>query len=103
MDYHGHSPFDKHVSNMDATQLNCPPFSAQEAALIKSTRIRVGRNLQNFPLGPGISKDQRDQVMQAVVDACTQFTGDLKGTFYPLDNMNDEVQRQLINDHFLFK
>ena len=71
MDYHGHSPFDKHVSNMDATQLNCPPFSAQEAALIKSTRIRVGRNLKNFPLGPGISKDERDQVMQAVVDACT--------------------------------
>jgi protein-arginine kinase len=50
----------KHVSNMDHTQLKCPPFSADEAAMILSTRIRVGRNLAEFPLGPGISKEQRD-------------------------------------------
>ena len=62
-DYHGHGPAAQHVSNMEASQLNCPPFSAEEAAMIKSTRIRVGRNLANFPLGPGISNDQRDQVM----------------------------------------
>ena len=56
-DYHGHSPTDKHVSNMDASQLQCPPFSEEEAAMIKSTRIRVGRNLANFPLGPGITNE----------------------------------------------
>ena len=103
MEYHGHGPFDQHVSNMDASQLNCPPFSEEEAALIKSTRIRVGRNLDGFPLGPGISDSDRDKVMQAVVDACSGFEGDLKGTFYPLDGMSEDVQKQLINDHFLFK
>ena len=59
-EYHGHGPMDQHVSNMNASELNCPPFSEEEAALIKSTRIRVGRNLDGFPLGPGISDEQRD-------------------------------------------
>jgi len=42
---------------MDYTQLKCPPFSAEDSAMILSTRIRVGRNLADVPLGPGISKE----------------------------------------------
>ena len=45
---------------MDYSKLDCPPFSAEDASMILSTRIRVGRNLADFPLGPGISKEQRD-------------------------------------------
>lgn len=60
--YHGHSKEDKHVSNMDYKQLNCPPFGKAEAAMVVSTRIRFGRNLEGFPLGPGITKEQRDLV-----------------------------------------
>ena len=59
-EYHGHKKDAKHISNMDHTQLECPPFSAEDASMIISTRIRVGRNLAEFPLGPGISKEQRD-------------------------------------------
>merc|ERR1719246_5103 len=88
---------------MNHEELNCPPFSEKEAAMIKSTRIRVGRNLGGFPLGPGITDTQRDEVMAAVVAACSGFEGDLKGTFYPLDGMSEEVSKQLIADHFLFK
>ena len=58
--YHKHGVNDKHVSNMNYSELNCPPFTADEAAMINSTRIRVGRNLADFPLGPGVTKDQRD-------------------------------------------
>lgn len=56
-DYHKHKKTDKHVSDMDATKLVAPPFSAEDSAMIKSTRIRVGRNLDGFPLGPGISNE----------------------------------------------
>lgn len=42
---------------MDYTKLQCPPFSEKEAKHIRSTRIRVGRNLADYPLGPGVSKD----------------------------------------------
>ena len=59
--------------------------------------------MANFPLGPGISKAQRLEIMNKVVEACETFTGDLKGKFYPLAGMSKEDQDQLINDHFLFK
>ncbi len=41
--------------------------------------------------------------MDKVVQACNTFEGDLKGTFYPLEGMKKDVQKQLIDDHFLFK
>jgi len=42
---------------MDSSKLNAPPFPAEEAAMIVSTRIRVGRNLADYPLGPGITNE----------------------------------------------
>ena len=55
--YHGHAKGARHVSDMDHTKLQCPPFPAGDAAMIKSTRIRVGRNLKAYPLGPGITRE----------------------------------------------
>lgn len=59
--------------------------------------------MANYPLGPGVSKAQRLEIMNKVVEACNTFSGDLKGTFYPLEGMSKEDQNQLIEDHFLFK
>ncbi len=42
---------------MDYTKLLAPPLPEDEAVMIKSTRVRVGRNLADFPLGPGLSKE----------------------------------------------
>ena len=55
--------------------------------MVNSTRIRFGRNCAGYPLGPGISKEQRLEIMKKVVEACKTFEGDLKGTFYPLEGM----------------
>ncbi len=52
-DYHGHDKNAKHVSNMDYTKLDAPPLPANDAKMIVSTRVRVGRNLAEYPLGPG--------------------------------------------------
>ena len=56
--------------------------------MVNSTRIRVGRNLAGFPLGPGVTKEQRLEIMNLVVKACETFEGDLKGKFYPLEGMS---------------
>jgi hypothetical protein len=66
-DYHKHGKSAKHVSDMDAKKLNCPPLAEADAAMIVSTRIRVGRNLADYPLGPALSKAQRLEVMEKVV------------------------------------
>lgn len=64
--YHKHKPEDKHVSDMDASKLQCPPLMSDEAAMIVSTRIRVGRNLEGYPLAPGVTKEQRYEIMEKV-------------------------------------
>ena len=102
-DYHGHAADATHVSNMNFEELECPDFPEDEKEMIISTRIRVGRNLADFPLGPGISKEQRDEVEKIVSGVLTGMTGELEGTYYPLNGMSKEDQNQLIADHFLFK
>jgi len=56
-EYHGHGVEDKHVSNMDYEHLENAEFTPEDAAMVVSTRIRVGRNLDGFPLGPGVTKE----------------------------------------------
>jgi creatine kinase len=101
--YHGHGKDDKHKSDMNADNVNAPEFPEHESKMIKSTRIRVGRNLKDYPLGPGLSKEQRLEVNEKIVTALKSFTGDLAGTYYDLGSMNDKQRQQLIDDHFLFK
>ena len=102
-EYHGHGKDATHKSDMTSEGLQNTEFSEEDAAMINSTRIRVGRNLAGFPLGPGVSKEQRLEIMTKVTQACETFEGDLKGTFYPLEGMDKATQDQLIADHFLFK
>lgn len=71
--------------------------------MILSTRIRVGRNLADYPLGPGITKQQRDEVESKVSTVLSKLTGELEGKYYALRSMTDDERKQLIEDHFLFK
>jgi arginine kinase len=102
-DYHKYKISSGHHSNMDHTKLDAPPFPEEDAKMIKSTRIRVGRNLADFPLGPGVTKEQRSQIEDQVSTCLKKLTGDLEGSYYPLLGMKPEDQKQLIDDHFLFK
>ena len=102
--YHGHKKTDKHIAENPAVKLNAPDFPADEAAMIVSTRIRVGRNLEGYPLGPGIyTPQQRAEIEGYVLEALKSFDGELKGKYYGLGTMTAAEQKQLISDHFLFK
>ena len=90
--YHKHPPGATHESCMEADGLENAEFTPEQLEMVNSTRIRVGRNLADYPLGPGVSKQQRLDIMNKVVKACETFEGDLKGTFYPLEGMGAAVQ-----------
>ena len=92
-DYHGHDKTAKHVSDMDYKKLVAPPLPANEAAMIRSTRVRVGRNLADYPLGPGVSKEQRKEIEQKVVKALQSFTGELAGKYYALDTLTEAERK----------
>ena len=71
-EYHGISPDAVHTSDMDVNKIvgNIDP-----AAPVKSTRIRVGRNIDGFGLSPGITKQQRLDVENLMKNAFTKLTG----------------------------
>jgi len=101
-EYHGFTKEDKHQSNLNPDDLNAPNPDP-EGKYILSTRIRVGRNVDNLPLGPAASKEQRDIIEKSIVKGLATLEGELAGSYYPLLGMSKEVQDDLIKDHFLFK
>ncbi len=101
-DYHGFGKSDHHKSNLNPDDLKAPNPDP-EGEYIVSTRIRVGRNVADLPLGPAISREQRNEIEAQVSGALNGLTGKLAGTYYPLQGMSEADSTQLIADHFLFK
>lgn len=48
---------------MESEGLTNAVFNEADSAMVNSTRIRVGRNLDGYPLGPGVTKEQRLEIM----------------------------------------
>lgn len=80
-----------------------PELSELARSKVISTRMRVGRNLEGFPLGPAISAAERREVEERVADALTKLEGDLAGEYRSLHAMDDETKRRLTEAHLLFK
>ena len=69
-----------------------------------STRIRIARNLKNYPLGTFVTREQRKNIESVAIEAFDSLKGsDLEGTYYPLSQLSEKDRNQLIADHFLFK
>lgn len=102
-EYHDHEPGNFHVSDLSAARLAQDEFTPDEADMIISTRIRVARNLVGYPLGPGVDREQRLEIMEKVRHACEQFPPELAGTFHMLENLTPKESEKLIKDHFLMK
>ena len=101
-EYHGFSSKQLHTTDLDPQKIPSQELDPEHDYIV-STRIRVGRNLAEMPLGPAITKEQRDQVEANVIAALAHLSGSFAGCYYPLTAMNAKVQKQLISDHFLFK
>jgi arginine kinase len=71
---------------------------------IVSTRIRCARSLQGYTFNSKLTKAQYLNLEAKVRNVITtQFSGELKGSYFPLAGMTEEVRQQLVDDHFLFK
>lgn len=63
-----HSPYklsDKHTSDMNPDKVDAPDLDA-DGFFIRSTRIRVARNLKGYALTPALSKEARVEVEKKV-------------------------------------
>ncbi|XP_046582727.1 arginine kinase-like [Haliotis rubra] len=70
---------------------------------IVSTRIRVGRNYDNYGFPPILTKDQRLAMEATTKEVLLNFTGDLAGTYHSLETMSQEEQQDLIQNHYMFR
>ncbi|XP_067676538.1 taurocyamine kinase-like [Haliotis asinina] len=70
---------------------------------IVSTRVRVGRSHDSYGFPPVLTKQERLKMEEDTKAAFEKFSGDLAGKYYPLEGMSKEDQKQLTEDHFLFK
>jgi len=100
-EYHGIKADALHTSDMDSSKIT-EKMDEGAKSKVKSTRIRVGRNLEGFGLSPGILKEHRVEFEALMKKAFEGLTGDLAGTYYPLTGMDEKVRQQLVDDHFLF-
>jgi len=101
-DYHHYDVRNIAKRDLDISKLDITNNNSFDQYIL-STRIRVARNLKDIPLGAAISKDKRKFVEHSVSECLLDLKGDLKGIYYPLDNLTTKNQQQLIKDHFLFK
>ena len=101
-DYHGFLSNEVHKSNLNPDDLNAPNPDP-EGAYVVSTRIRVGRNVAGLPLGPAISREQRNKVESRVSAVLKGLEGSLAGSYYPLQGISAADNDRLVSDHFLFK
>ncbi len=91
-----------HTPDMNPDNTDCPNPDP-EGKYIRSTRIRVARNLKGYGLTPTVTKEERVEIEKKVVEVLLSLQGDLAGDYYPLQGMDEATRQQLVADHFLFK
>ncbi|XP_022081732.1 creatine kinase U-type, mitochondrial-like [Acanthaster planci] len=97
--HNGYSPNDIHPTDLDSSKIRGGNFDNK---YVLSTRVRTGRCIRGLSLPPACSRAERRMVEQVVVEALDGLSGDLKGKYFPLNNMTESEQQTLIDDHFLF-
>ncbi|XP_070542051.1 creatine kinase, testis isozyme-like [Ptychodera flava] len=90
---------DKHPTDLDHTKIK---GGVLDDKYVLSSRCRTGRSIRGLSLPPACTRAERREVERVVVDALGDLKGELSGKYYPLNNMTDQEQQQLIDDHFLF-
>lgn len=117
-DYHKIDGEVHHVTNWD---LSTPKIKAQlpEGGVLDLTklglgntsmRVRVGRNLANYPLPGAMTKDDRINLEKDMIEAFKKLIADpaYGGAYYSLTpgtpySVSDEFYNKLVKDHIMFK
>lgn len=95
----GYKATDTHKTDLSDGLVMEEPFDPD---YVFSVRVRTGRSIRGYALPPWCSRAERRKVESISLGALDRFDGDLKGKYFPLYEMTDAAQEQLIADHFLF-
>ena len=103
--WHGFDPATQtHKPDLDYDKV---VFSAEQQKTfedyVKSTRIRAARNISGFSLPAGSSKEDRLAVEEVLKAAFGMLPDNLKGTYFPLGELQGAQEEELQAGGFLFQ
>lgn len=98
--HNGYTKTSKHRTDLDSSKL--VGGEDLDSNYVLSCRVRTGRSIRGYSLPPHCNRAERRDVETILLEALNKLDGPLKGKYYPLNNMTDEQQDKLIEDHFLF-
>ncbi|KAK7863468.1 hypothetical protein R5R35_010504 [Gryllus longicercus] len=101
-EYHGFGPTDVHPP-LDWGNPGTLQDLDPENKYIRSTRVRCGRSIAGYPFNPMMTKELYKQMEKEASEVLSQLDGVHAGKYETLRGMNPRYQKQLINDHYLFK
>nr|ABH10969.1 protoflagellar creatine kinase [Aphrocallistes beatrix] len=96
----GYSKDAKHKTDLNPA--NIKGDGQFDPKYVLSSRVRTGRSIRGYRLPPACNRGERRAVEEILQNGLAALSGDFTGKYYPLKDMTDQEQEQLINDHFLF-
>lgn len=99
--YHGIDPYSLHKKDWDISKLKFDEDIFEDSRII-STRIRVARNLKEYPFEMCMNLKQRQEVEEKIIMASKSFSGELAGEYFPLSKMSLKTKEELISEHLLY-
>ena len=98
-EYHNLKP--DHFHQPDITKINLPPVDP-EKLYIRSTRIRVARNIDPLPFSCNMNKEDRIMVEQKVKTATDALPDDLAGEYISFAQLPETVFKARLIKHEVF-
>ncbi len=99
-EYHEFSKNKKHKP--DISRLILPSLDPEEK-YIRSTRIRVARNLKGFSFPCHISLSQRRKLEKKIVSALDRLKDDLRGKYYSFESIDEKELKRLKKENLWFQ
>ena len=99
-EYHGFSKNSKHKEDIRKLSL---PILDPEGKYIKSTRIRVARNLKGFSFPCHIALSRRRKLEKKIITSLSLLKDDLKGNYYSFEHADKKKTKQLKNENLWFQ
>jgi len=97
--HNGFKPTDMHTTNLNFEGLTNAKFDKE---YVRSCRIRTGRSIRGIGLPTSCTRAERREVENIFRTVVDRFTGDLKGTYRSLKEMEDEEIEKWIEEHLLY-
>ena len=98
--FNGFKKTDMHMTGLNPEKVMGGEFLDPDYVL--SCRVRSGRSIKGLALPTWCTRAERKEVERIMKTSLDQLKGDFRGKYYPLSDMTDAEQDQLIADHFLF-